>query len=326
MTIDLMGPAPNLATTIVARPSFRIAATLDGGYDTDDVKAIAMGVFDAFAARFDGDMAFLTIGTNPARPFRPIAASPAKRDELRAALAAATGAPKTLHTARLYGTDQNPLGVPDMPYLSIAKAGGAHALLDIELALPWDMADLVPFADHIHGLICGGPVRFGYQGFGFHQSTMKFERAAMLPEAHRRFRAALMGAFNPNPNATLFETDSVTRRLRRSYTPGISDVGWRTYVGADYTGQMGDVATAEAAGVQVSPCGAGVCVQAGPAPLWGDVNVNEDVTALTAAFTLLQPAFADQAILMDTLWGGRRPAEKDASQSYLNKLSGGAAS
>lgn len=320
MTINLMGPAPNLASTVVARPCFRIGATFDGGYAVDQTRIIALAVHDAFATRFDADIAFLAIGTNPSRPFRAIKAGAAKRAELRDALHTATGALGTLHTARLYGTDANPLEVPDMPYLSISKAGGAHDLLDIELAVPCDMPDLMDFADRIHHLMIPGPVRFGYQGFGFHQSTMKFERASMLPQAHRRFRAAILGRFNSNPNATLFVTPSVVRRLRRDYEPGISDIGWRTYVGADYAGRMRKAPAGASNGVTVEDCGAFTCVQAGPAPIWGDVNGQEDIAAYAAAFALLRPTRADQAILMATLWGGRRPEEKDASQSYLNRL------
>ncbi|PVA11043.1 hypothetical protein DC366_04525 [Pelagivirga sediminicola] len=319
MSIPLKGLPPCHAETIIALPCLRIGAIVDNDVRTEgDLRS---ALHDLFAARFDTQISFLTIGTDPARAYRAIKATTAKRQQLRAPQAApVVNGTRALWCARLYGPDTTALQQPYLPYFEIVAALRKD-LLSIQFAVPHDMSDLRDFADKVHAILGNTRLRWGYQGFGFGTPPFSsFGQRNLLP-AHERFRAAVMSAFDVAPEEALFRMDNVARRIG-DYTPGIPDMGWRTYVGADYRDRLGDPAPARGGCNGRGPRRGGLRHRRARTRM-GDVNAGENLSALAAAYAYLRPAYADQSILDKRMWGDRTPAEKAATRGYFQRLSKG---
>lgn len=311
---------------IIALPCFRVGAVLDGTLDQATSQTAATKIHSLFMDAFAADLKFAVLAPKVERkPTKATKATPKQLSAIQAALR--NGMPDN-SALRLYGSDENPLGVPFMPYLSISNRLGR--MTEIELMIPWDLPELTQFADTVHQALCVAPVRFGYQGMGFGRSKIQSLPDQHLPLAYERFRAAIMGDFNRHPDRLLYRLDYLVNHSQPSqagdYTPGLNDMGWRTYVGADFQGRLGDPDRARAAGVQIDEHATTLTVTAGPEPIWGDINAGEDLTVFAAAYAYLQPAYAEMRFLCKGMWGDRSPVEKAASQGYFQRLSRGAIS
>lgn len=304
---------------VIGLPCYRICATVEGGFESLDTHAAAVAIHDAFVARFGSDIHFGLRASKSNRTVNVAKATPKKTAAIREALQTGIdGDLKKLAGVRLFGTDKNPFNAPFMPSLSLMINGWAK-LVDVEITIPWDIPDLRVFADDLHGILCQTRVRFGYQGMGFGKGRIDTLSDQYFPLAYRRFRTAIMGEFNPRSESTLFRTDYIVEKFG-DYQPGILDTGWRTYVGNDYRDRLGNADVARRKSVEIDEQAQFTIVTAGPEPIWGDVNADEDVSSFTAAYEYLRPAYADMKRLSKSLWGDHSPAEKAASAGYYTRL------
>lgn len=310
----------------IALPCFRIGFVLDGMLDQQANRDTAAAMLNLFDASFGGQLAFMALGgaggqSSKLRKF--------SENTLKDWLALiAEGMPKN-SGLRLYGTDQNPLGVPFMPFFSLDQ--DRHPLTRIQICIPWQYDRLSPFSDGIDAIAREAQVRFGYQGFGFARSPVSGFQDRWLPPAFRRFRSTVMGdvlgheavLFYSKPYATMRRLDQQRKGEKAEkpwdYEPGIPDMGWRTYVGRAFMDRLAGTARP---GVTVDKNDRMMIVTAGSAPIWGDLNQSEDISAWKAAHDFLRPAYASKNVLRAfTLdCDPANPTSVEAVEQYLNRF------
>jgi hypothetical protein len=200
------------------------------------------------------------------------------------------------------------------PHLRIEEAA---ACVMIEVSLPPDTPDPVPAADAIAGLCVGQGLVFGLQGMGYMLSPAMDSVVARLPLAHARYRTAIELRLSDPPDAIMTEGSTLPWDEMPGARPGLPDIGWRTWIGP-----------ALAAGLVIPPelgpfAGPfGVMVQAGPQPVWGDVNRGEDIAAFQAVAAALAPAMLAPEVAAILMFGGTTddPDLADRLETYMARF------
>ena len=314
----------------IALPAFRIGLIFDGMLDQPDVRYAALTILDLFDRRFGGDLQFMA-------RFRPNSAaqtlakfSGKKLQDWRVDVE--QGMPK-YRGFRLYGGDQNPLHTPFMPYFSLSHM--PYPMTRLEMALP-DQADgLREFSDDVDAAVRQAPVRFGYQGYGFARSPVEGLMDNYLPPAFNRYRTALMGdvlgqlepIFYSKPFVTMRRADQIRSKSAGQpydYTPGITDIGWRTYIGREFADRLDHDKRPAEPSLHIDRNDRMTVVTAGDQPIWGDLNTAEDIAPWQAAHRFLKPAFASQNILkaFTLAASAHDPATIERRDGYLRRLNG----
>ncbi|MDO5622976.1 MAG: hypothetical protein Q4G24_16135 [Paracoccus sp. (in: a-proteobacteria)] len=310
----------------IALPCFRIGFVLDGMLDQQANRDTAVAMLTLFHASFAGQLVFMTLGRAGGKPSKLKQFSEKTLQDWRALIA--EGMPKN-SGLRLYGTDQNELGVPFMPFFSLDH--DRHPLTRIQMCVPWQYDRLLPFSDSLDAVARKASVRFGYQGFGFARSPISGLQDRWLPPAFRRFRSAVMGdvlghealLFYSKPYATMRRLDQQRRGGKAEkpwdYEPGVPDIGWRTYIGQAFMDRLTALAPSD---ITLDRTDSMMIVTAGPSPIWGDLNQSEDISAWKAVYGYLRPAFASQNILRAfTLdCNPADPTSVEVVEQYLNRF------
>lgn len=312
MTITLF--SHHLTTpTPIAMPAFRVCAALDGALSDDANKTCASDVFEAFLDNFGPDIAYAA--TSGKSRWTPKLVKPTATKLKRMREVIANGF--TTHTGmRLYGPDTNVLGKPAVPFLSITQVYPTFIVID--LAVPHDHPDRDAFAQASDHALRSANLMAGYQGFGFFKSPISGLADNNLPVATDRFRAATMTEWMGNPSCTLWSPR--TAGNWPGYEAGITELGWRTYVGRMFTDR---ITAAPAASLTIEDLPNMKIVTAGPAPIWGDVNADEDITAYKDAYAYLAPVFTSRDMLRSSTLGGipsYDPARAAVVDGYLNRF------
>ncbi len=298
----------------VAVPAFRSAAVLDGLLNVPDTKAAVLGLFDLFVSRFGGNIGYMALDkAGASAAAKLVKCTPDKLVELRATL---DGEMTKLLRLRLFGAKVAPMSAPNLPFLSILRSAGPATA--VELSLPANLPDLMDVAGAIDGILRAAPLRSGFQSFGFLPDVGV--AGPMHPAAFRRYRCAVMGEFPTSILHLSFRTANIAQR-DGDYTPGITETGWRTYVGAAFRDRLGNADTLAARGVRVEPLAGMTVVTAGDAPIWGDVNKGDTIAGYQAAHDFLRPAYGERKWLVSFApWSNRDPDSTDLSEGYVDRL------
>ena len=314
MTITLNGLIHE-GKTPIAVPAFRICFALSKTItDPDNAAAIAT-ITRSFIDHYSDAIGFVAInksGNRPAKLTQPTAAKMKKVDELlHEGLTEKMG-------LRLYGPDTGPLGKPAAPFLSVHQDWTLHTIL--ELALPWDSAAAMTLAETVDQALRATQVTVGFMGFGFFSAPVQGLDDRHLPAAHERFRAAFLGRWATHPEV-FFWRKNVDERLG-GYRAGLPDLGWRSYVGDPFRERLKDPADDLDPNVVIETTDNMTVVTVGSAPMWGDVNAGEDISAYRAAHAYLLPAMADRSVLRGAILGsaGSSPQRADVIDSYLDRF------
>jgi len=229
-------------------------------------------------------------------------AGAAKRTEMSRAVASGLPDHRYLY---LTGTDAE--GHPGHPMLALSHA--PLPMAEIRIEMPWQAEGAPNLMDHVDVALEGVPVLAGYIGYGFAPRPLGVNYASFAPPAHLRYRCALM--MDPVPFSPLVRHDQAFVTMRRleqeraakgqsigeanrfDYVPGLPDVGWRTYIGGVFRDRLAVTAKPPGPDVTIDDRGTFTTVTAGLAPIWGDLNLNEDFSAYKAAFAHLEPAMSD---------------------------------
>lgn len=305
----------------IAMPAFRTIATADAPPDQDDIRDALLAIHDLFLEHFGDDVVFAALASPRGTGGRLVKATKKKREQCRAVIEEGL---ESKHGVRYYGTDETPLELPHLPFLSLGRqletAEGTWCTV-IEVAVPYDHPDVMQLAEHLDAILRKLPLMEGYQGYGWEVSPVGGLDDRWLPSTLiQRYPAALLGKF---PRFLLLQYyDKYFAERFEDYDTGISDVGWRTYVGAPFVERLGDPAKAEAKGVTVEHLPNVTVVTAGPAPIWGGTEAGEDLSAMRAAFSYVKPAWATRHTLVRfTLgWDDTVPAWVKRSEGYLDRL------
>jgi len=312
MTITLVSHHATTPTPI-AVPAFRVCAALQGSLLDDSNKACASAMFEAFMASFATDIAYTVTAAKSGKGGKLIKPTDAKTNAIREIIA--DGFTKK-SGFRLYGPDTNPLDKPALPFLSITQVN--PLLILIEAAVPTDHSQTAPFAQTADLALRLGKMMAGYQGFGFFKSPIGGLQDQYLPDASARFRTAIMNEWMSNPACT--QWSKVWEQSKGAYEAGITELGWRTYVGSMFTDRI--TSTPDPA-LTVEDLPNMKVVTAGAAPIWGDVNTDEDIAAYKEAYAYLAPAFTSRDMLRRSTLGGvpsYDPGRADVVDGYLDRF------
>ncbi|WP_085888723.1 hypothetical protein [Pseudooceanicola marinus] len=188
----------------------------------------------------------------------------------------------------------------------------AHAPLpmaEIRIELPWQAEGALDLMAQVDAALEGVPVPTGYMGYGFAPRALGVNYVSFVPPAQRRYRCALM--MDPVPFSPLVRHDQSFVTMRRleqkraakgraigeaglfDYVPGLPDVGCRTYIGGALRDRLAVTSEALGPDLTIDDRGTFTTLTAGPAPIWGDLNLNEDISAYQAAFAYLEPVMSD---------------------------------
>lgn len=312
MTITLVSHHATTPTPI-ALPAFRACAALEGSLSDESNQACASAMFEAFMASFAAEIAYTVTAAKSGKGGKLVKPTDAKITALRQIIA--DGFTKK-SGFRLYGPDTNALGKPALPFLSITQVN--PLLILIEAAVPTDHPQTASFAQTADLALRLGNMMAGYQGFGFFKSPISGLQDRYLPDASARFRTAIMNEWMSNPACT--QWSKVWEQNKGAYQAGITELGWRTYVGNIFTDR---ITGTPAPTLTVEDLPKMKVVTAGPAPIWGDVNADEDITAYKDAYAYLAPAFTSRDMLRRSTLGGIPsfdPGRADVVDGYLDRF------
>lgn len=311
-----------------ALPCFRIGFILDGMLDQTANRETVLQMLRLFRSDFGSQLAFMVLGSASGTPGKLVRFQDKKLQDWLVRIAEGF---KKNRGRRTYGADQNPLGLPFLPYFSVDHE--PYPLTRIEICLPWQAEGLLSFCDGIDRIAKAGNVRFGYQGFGFARSPVGGFQDRWLPTAFRRFYTALMGdvlghvlfLFYSKPHVAMRRLDQARNGDHGKpwdYKPGIPDTAWRTYIGKIFADRLDLLMMSEHPDVVVETNDRMVVVTAGPVPIWGDLNKNEDISAWRSVYDFLHPAFASRNILGDLTLDCDRSdlGSVEPVQGYLNRF------
>ncbi|SLN54981.1 hypothetical protein PSM7751_02685 [Pseudooceanicola marinus] len=182
-------------------------------------------------------------------------------------------------------------------------------MAEIRIELPWQAEGALDLMAQVDAALEGVPVPTGYMGYGFAPRALGVNYVSFVPPAQRRYRCALM--MDPVPFSPLVRHDQSFVTMRRleqkraakgraigeaglfDYVPGLPDVGCRTYIGGALRDRLAVTSEALGPDLTIDDRGTFTTLTAGPAPIWGDLNLNEDISAYQAAFAYLEPVMSD---------------------------------
>ncbi|MGH1329259.1 MAG: hypothetical protein ACRBBK_00105 [Paracoccaceae bacterium] len=304
----------NYDDEITALPAFRTLAYLDGAPDDPRIAGAVGAMFDAFAARFGNDLGLISARL-VGRSGKPSKVTPKALTDLRTWI----GAPDRLDSGagvRLgsLNTDELP---PAMPWFRLEQRYDDQTM--VEISVSPEAPGLLAFADEIAAALTKAPMICAAQGFGFFLPTAYDSLNWLLPRLAARYKTALLHTLDM-PSCGLRRAHS-TMPYSDDMQPGIADIGWRTFIGPEYLDRL-PKALDLPAGIKVEASEAMLILTAGKAPIWGDVNLAEDITLYRAIAAALAPVRYPYPIALNQNFGGdtASPDQADLIEAHYHRL------
>ncbi|WP_415919307.1 type VI immunity family protein [Tateyamaria sp. SN6-1] len=282
----------------LAQPCFRILAYFPDGLWDRAANAGLADILDIFVARYRGDVAFMAMADRK----RPLEGKVVDDELLKEARDWLTGGdhgwPATL---RVFGPVSDVNHQITVPFFRVEEHAD-YGLLDI--SLPDDPEIAVQVADQVTALLKTMPTLYAIMGMGFFLPLSMEGSETFFPRGFTRYKTCIefMGegpewCIHKDIGSSFWEDFPEA-------TDGFVDIGWRTMLGSYYLPRLGTV-DIETDGVQVEQSDDMLIVTAGPAPIWGDVNADEDITAYRAVSEALAPARASLRPMLNGLFGAQ---------------------
>jgi hypothetical protein len=282
-----------------AEPAFRTLLYIQGSMNDDRVAKGLAALFDvfldAYRARLWG-LAVRDVGIKRTR--RSINTASIKLAHTWLASTTKVAA----SSLRLNAAPDKVFNAPRIPHLRFEEGLG---MAFVELAGPPDAEDALRFAERTTPIIAALPLFCGVMGFGFHMPAGLDSRGFILPARTARYRTAIEILLR-NPASGISREGSSFRFARHpGVSPGIADIGWRTFVGQSFLGRLPGLDHAsEEAGVVVDHYADLAILTAGPQPIWGDVEAAEDIGAYRSVARALAPVQMAREIMLKGYFNG----------------------
>ncbi|ABD55931.1 hypothetical protein Jann_3014 [Jannaschia sp. CCS1] len=281
-----------------------------------------VALLDAFLEHFGSDVVFVAKGSTQGNKTSNLTKATDRRlAEYRGIVA--DGGMDTFGI-RLYGGDDTRLGKPLVPFASLSHhltptiIGPEPRFFDIDFALPPEGSATEAFLRDSNKILGTLPLRAGFQGLGFASSPVVGGRNRDWAPAFKRYQTAIMLELRLSPSLVFL--NPYRSKSKGAYTPGLPDIGWRTYVGAEFAARLGP--PPDHPNVSSEQLGDLTIVTAGERPIWGDLNSGEDISAYQAAAAYLNPAMASRNIRVREAPGYRHTdaTRRELGEAYLDRL------
>jgi hypothetical protein len=297
-----------------AEPAFRILAYIPGSMNDAATGAMLLRLFDLFMARYVGALFALAMRDKGIQP-EPLDVTEETVARLRAWLGTTTkvfGA-----TLRANASPTDDLDAPRIPHLRFDEA---NEKVLVEVSIPYDDPDVVAFADAATDILTSVPLICAVMGMGFHMPSSLDSRSFILPRTTPRYRTAIEILLT-NPRDGIALEGSAFRFARNpTVKPGIADIGWRTIVGAGFIDRLPGLRVDAPA--TLTMINSMAVLTAGAAPIWGDVNAGEDISAYQAVARALAPVQFPREVALKGFFGGPEgnPEHVDRLDAYLTRF------
>jgi hypothetical protein len=190
-----------------------------------------------------------------------------------------------------------------VPWIHIREGAG---MVMAEVCLPFDLTDLVAQADAQAGLLAREGLICALQGMGYFLPPMNRSLKAVMPRATVRYPAAIELQLLDPVDGLQVEGAAFYWEDHPDLQPGLPDIGWRTMLGARLAARVGKLPDMPAVVVTENP----LTLTAGPAPIWGDVNRAEDISAYRAVAAALATIAMPRAVTDSRYFAGN-PDDSD---------------
>lgn len=306
-----------IGSTAFAQPAFRTLLYCDGSLNDPENAAGVTALFDTIVAYFGEQIAWVAVADHR-REMDPQEKSEAALADARAWIN--TPDKRFPATCRMNGDWSEEIEAVTVPHFRVDE----YDFLMVELSVPHDAADRLPgFAEAVTAAAKTMPVICGVMGFGFYVPVANESLILAMPKAYARYRTAIEFMLDGPESGLRIEDGGFPWDEYEGLEPGIADIGWRTFVGAEYLPRLPDLADElkDAPGVTLEQRDGLAVITAGAAPIWGDVNMGEDIAPYRAVAAALRPVRFPIEVAEGTLFGdlSDSPDGMDRLEGYLSR-------
>ncbi|WP_421361890.1 hypothetical protein [Agrobacterium rosae] len=298
----------------IAVPAFRIIAIIDGDIHGERNRQILTSIYAKFEALF-GESANVTSYNFPGYTGKIRWTNPKIIEDGRSFFQKEST--KYGQGIRRYGYALDSFKEPALPFFGVEQRSYFNFL---EIAIPEDNSSAMDFANFVTEQLMEAPVISGFMGMGFFLPPYKSSLQFMMGGTTARYRAVI--DVTPDMLMEGIRKEGSAYRWKPGEQPGIGDIGWRTFVGAEFWDRLPDQTELnEALNVEIEKSDSVLCITAGEPPIWGDVNKGEDIGAYKVSARYLAPVRMPHGALEAFGFGGNgTPEHKDKIEAYLTRF------
>jgi hypothetical protein len=283
----------------IAQPAFRTLLYCDGSLNDPENARGVTALFDALLQHFGKDLAWVAIG-DAKHKLRP----KEKSDKVLADARKWINTPDKSFpaTLRMLGEVSDETDNITVPAFRVDE----YRMMMLDISVPDDPARIGPFAEAVTAIIKEMPVISAVMGMGFYLPVALGSLNRWMPRAYPRYRAAIEFSVEGATMGQRKTEEGFRWDKNPDVQPGICDISWRTFVGAEFFPRLPNLdAVAGAAGVTLDRDNTMAVLTAGPAPIWGDVNSGEDIGPYKAVAAALAPVRYPLLPALGTLFGNQ---------------------
>lgn len=287
-------------STVYAQPAFRLMALVDLPLADPKARQAMTALLDLFLEFASPELALFAQAGGKIKSLKPETFSPKIVAKARKRIEDGEWSwPSTLRFNGYFEDPHPSVAPPNLRFEQRAR------LSTVQIELPPDAGGLADFSNRVQAILSGLPVLWGVVGFGMYQPVAIDSLIWMLPRITPRYRCAI--EVQPNSVEDELRRTANLEELRKQITPvsTLPDIGWRTFIGDEFLPRLPDLpALAAQPGVTLSRGESYTVVQAGEVPIWGDVNLAEDITPYRAVARALKPCKPEWTRVRNGVFGG----------------------
>lgn len=286
--------------TVYAQPAYRVIAMIDMGLAEPEMRQVMQTILDRFLQAAGDRIALYAYSGGKVKTLSGKKFTPKAIAKARDLIALEDWKfPTTLRFNGFFNEPHDSVAPPHLRFEQCAELG----ILQIEL--PPEDAGLVAFSDDILKILADVPVLWGAMGFGMYQPTSIDSLIWMLPRVTPRYACAI--EVQPDFAQSFLRRRPTMEdlRLQRERVLTVPDLGWKTLIGSAFYDRLPDLdALPQTPDVAVDRLKAFTAITAGKSPVWGDVNLGEDIAAFRAVGQALHPVRPEWIRVKHGLFGG----------------------
>lgn len=301
----------------VAEPCFRTMLYFQKPLRDSSISEGTVGLFNTFIRIFSEHLNKVAIAGDEIKGLRLKKITPERLAEAETWLREAHKSWPA--TCRIVGPLNQERETFDVPALRIEQ-GAQYSFMDF--SVPHNPELSMKFANEATEILKTMPVLCGVMGMGFYLPPAWDSLENFFPRAYPRFRTALEFMVEGGEWGIHKEIGHTPWDDYPDIEPGIVDVGWRTFLGSYYLDRLPNLdEVSQNEDVTLERTQNMAILTAGKEPIWGDVNMNEDISAYQKIATALEPVRFPIEAAVRGLFGGNRGNHEaiDRIEAYLKR-------
>ncbi|MEE9390872.1 MAG: type VI immunity family protein [Planctomycetota bacterium] len=297
----------------VAEPAFRTLAWIDGSLNDSELAERLGQAYDVFSEVFGGDVGVIGMRDGDRR-LAPKEVTTRLLNDGRKWFR--TGRKEFAATLRLFRYPTEDFNAPRVPSFRVDEHDGCVLL---ETSIPDE--NVGTFADDLAHVLQELPLLSAVQGMGFAVPISFESLITRFPRTTMRYRTAIEFFVSDAIDGVRVERSPFPWSQFPDISPGIPDIGWRTFVGESFLERTPGLNEIDHEGVAVDVREKVVVLTAGEEPIWGDVNAGEDISPYQAVAAALRPIRYPSEVAYRSLFGDLSDdaSGRDRIDAYLGR-------